>query len=163
MLYINASINKVPIQAFVDSGAQSTVMSAACAERCGVMRLVDNRFAGMAVGVGTSRIIGRVHAAEIMIEGKFITCSLTVIESGGVDFLLGLDMLKRFNVIDVSNPVYSRSQEERAHLPGWNDRHALPKLRRNQENEKARAEDANIRLSQNKRPGKYGLWQTGNT
>lgn len=98
MLYINAVINKVPIQAFVDSGAQSTVMSVACAERCGVMRLVDTRFAGMAVGVGTSKIVGRVHTAEIMIEGKFITCSLTVIESGGVDFLLGLDMLKRFNV-----------------------------------------------------------------
>jgi DNA damage-inducible protein 1 len=98
MLYINAIINKVPIQAFVDSGAQSTVMSAACAERCGVMRLVDTRFAGTAVGVGTSKIIGRVHTAEIMIEGKFITCSLTVIESGGVEFLLGLDMLKRFNV-----------------------------------------------------------------
>ena len=27
MLYVNASINKVPIQAFVDSGAQSTIMS----------------------------------------------------------------------------------------------------------------------------------------
>jgi DNA damage-inducible protein 1 len=67
MLYINATINKVPIQAFVDSGAQSTVMSIACAERCGVMRLVDPRFAGMAVGVGTSKIVGRVHAAEIMI------------------------------------------------------------------------------------------------
>lgn len=98
MLYINASINKVPIQAFVDSGAQSTVMSIACAERCGVMRLVDTRFAGMAVGVGTSKIVGRVHAAEIMIEGKFITCSLTVIENNSCDFLLGLDMLKRFNV-----------------------------------------------------------------
>ena len=63
MLYINATINKVPIQAFVDSGAQSTVMSVACAERCGVMRLVDKRFEGMAVGVGTSKIVGRVHAA----------------------------------------------------------------------------------------------------
>ena len=41
MLYINASINKVPIQAFVDSGAQSTIMSQSLAERCGLMRLVD--------------------------------------------------------------------------------------------------------------------------
>ena len=35
MLYIDAKINKTPIQAFVDSGAQSTIMSEACAERCG--------------------------------------------------------------------------------------------------------------------------------
>lgn len=33
-----------------------------------------------------------------MIEGKFITCSLTVIENNSCEFLLGLDMLKRFNV-----------------------------------------------------------------
>ena len=35
MLYVNASINKVPIQAFVDSGAQSTIMSQSLAQRCG--------------------------------------------------------------------------------------------------------------------------------
>lgn len=99
MLYINAKINKVPIQAFVDSGAQSTIMSKSCAERCNVLRLVDTNYAGTAVGVGTSKIIGRVHAAEIEIEGKLLTCSLTVIENDGVDFLLGLDMLKRFSVV----------------------------------------------------------------
>jgi DNA damage-inducible protein 1 len=35
MLYINAKINKNPIQAFVDSGAQSTIMSESLAEKCG--------------------------------------------------------------------------------------------------------------------------------
>jgi len=39
MLYIKASINKVPIQAFVDSGAQSTIMSQSLAERCGYLLL----------------------------------------------------------------------------------------------------------------------------
>lgn len=84
MLYINASINKVPIQAFVDSGAQSTIMSESLAQRCGLMRLVDKRHAGVAQGVGTCKILGRIHAAEIEIEKKFITCAFTVIENNSV-------------------------------------------------------------------------------
>jgi DNA damage-inducible protein 1 len=63
------------------------------------MRLVDKRYAGMAVGVGSCKILGKIHAADIEIEGKFLTCAFTVIENNSVEFLLGLDMLKRFNVI----------------------------------------------------------------
>ncbi|GAA5826189.1 hypothetical protein JCM11251_007200 [Rhodosporidiobolus azoricus] len=75
MLYVNVEVNGHPVKAFVDSGAQSTIMSPTCAERCGIMRLLDTRFAGMARGVGTSRILGR---------------------NKDVDLLFGLDMLKRY-------------------------------------------------------------------
>jgi len=118
MLYINASINKHPLQAFVDSGAQMTIMSKSCATRCGIFHLLDTRFAGTAVGVGTGKILGRIHIVQLQIGDYHFPCSVTIMDDAtlpragqkdanaetasaakpkDMDLLLGLDMLKRFN------------------------------------------------------------------
>lgn len=65
------------------------------AEECNLIRLMDTRFHGMAMGIGTSKILGRVHAAEMEVSGKKFTCSFTVLEDNKVDLLFGLDNLKR--------------------------------------------------------------------
>jgi Aspartyl protease len=107
MLYIPVKINGHALQAFCDSGAQNTIMSKKCALECNIFQYVDTRMAGIAVGVGTGKILGRIHMVQLQIqENYYFPCSITVLDdppTAGADgvqakempFLLGLDMMKR--------------------------------------------------------------------
>ena len=45
-----------------------TIMTQVFAEKCGLAHLIDKRFQGVAVGVGSSKIIGRIHAAPLKVR-----------------------------------------------------------------------------------------------
>eukprot|EP01025_Chloroclados_australasicus_P042385 TRINITY_DN4508_c0_g1_i4.p1 TRINITY_DN4508_c0_g1~~TRINITY_DN4508_c0_g1_i4.p1 ORF type:complete len:451 (-),score=67.56 TRINITY_DN4508_c0_g1_i4:287-1639(-) len=96
MLYVKMQINNVDIKAFIDTGAQMSIMTKECAEKVGLLRLMDKRYKGMAMGVGTAEIIGRIHQAPIKIDDQFIPCAITVLsQKTGPEFIFGLDMLKQ--------------------------------------------------------------------
>lgn len=105
MLYINLEINGIPVKAFVDSGAQMTIMSTRLAERCNLTNSIDKRFIGEARGVGIGKIIGRIHQAQLKIESRFIPTGFVVLDTQ-LDLLIGLDMLKRHQAcIDLEKNV----------------------------------------------------------
>jgi DNA damage-inducible protein 1 len=44
-----------------------TIMTSTFVEQCHLARLIDKRFKGMAQGVGSSAILGRVHQAPLKV------------------------------------------------------------------------------------------------
>ncbi|UKK02305.2 DNA-damage inducible protein [Theileria orientalis] len=96
MLYVKVEINNVVMKALVDTGAQSTIMSKECASRCNLLRLVDERFKSVAVGVGTMKTLGKIHLADMKIGTVFIPVSFIVMEEATLEFILGLDVLRRY-------------------------------------------------------------------
>jgi len=101
MLYVRCTLNDHPLKAFVDTGAQMTVMSAQCAQKCRLLALVDQRFRGVAAGVGVARILGRVHMTTLRFDRTLaVDIAVTVMEQkGGPDLLLGLDVMRKYNAV----------------------------------------------------------------
>lgn len=101
MLYLKCEINGYPAIAFIDTGAQTSIISKAVAESCGIGHLVDTRraFTGVAVGVGEQKIIGRLHMVPLKVDTLFLPFSFSVLESTPFDVLIGLDQLRRHQMV----------------------------------------------------------------
>jgi DNA damage-inducible protein 1 len=99
MLYCKVFVNGNQISALIDSGAQMTIMSKTCAERCGILRFLDTRFASVARGVGESKILGKIHAANLKIGNVHIDVAIHVIEQNTLEFIFGLDMMRKHRAV----------------------------------------------------------------
>ncbi|XBW36156.1 hypothetical protein QEN19_001736 [Hanseniaspora menglaensis] len=99
MLYVAMKINNVPIIAFVDSGAEKSLLSSQFLEVLDLEKYLDKRFKGQARGVGTGEINGRLHHVMLQFGNEFLSHSLTVLESLPSPILIGIDFMKKYRCI----------------------------------------------------------------
>lgn len=99
MLYVPVELNGTEIHAFIDSGAQVSLISLDMAKRLQIDHLIDTRFKSKAKGVGQGNILGSIHNNQVKIAGEYFSMQLKVLDSLGSDFLLGLDNLKRHQFV----------------------------------------------------------------
>lgn len=95
MLYVEFEVNRHKAAAFVDSGAQKTIISLQTAQKLGIAHLIDKHYAGIAKGVGSGTIVGQIHQAPLRVAGEYLATSLAVMENDDMPFLFGLDMMRR--------------------------------------------------------------------
>ena len=76
-------------------------MSKNIAKLCKLEDLIDKKYTGEAVGVGTQNIIGKILLAEISIDqyGIVIPCSFSILDTDNIDVIFGLDMLLSHGII----------------------------------------------------------------
>ncbi len=102
LIFIDVNVEQQPIRAFVDTGAQSSLISSKTVEKLGWGDLVDPHFAGIARGVGQSKILGRILMAPMKIGETVYPCQFNVLENdiadGAYDILIGIDFMRRYRV-----------------------------------------------------------------
>uniref|UniRef100_A0AC34GWU5 UBA domain-containing protein n=1 Tax=Panagrolaimus sp. ES5 TaxID=591445 RepID=A0AC34GWU5_9BILA len=131
MLYVKLKINGVETIGFVDSGAQVTTISLAHAEKFNLTSKIDKTYATILRGVGGEQTSeGRIHSADIEVNGHVFPAPLSVLPRFGEDILIGLDTLRRHGAcIDLGKNVL-RLGTQGIEVPFLNERQYADECKR---------------------------------
>ena len=107
LLYVPCEINGRMVEMMVDSGSQTSVISSSMMTKLKLQARIDNRYQGVAAGVGAARILGRIQNCPVIIgNGVEFNLYFLVIEVPHDLMILGIDQMRRFKcVIDMENNV----------------------------------------------------------
>lgn len=94
-LQVACEINGHPIRAVIDTGAQISIMSTKFAKKCDLYSSIDRRFAGRAIGVGSSEILGR-STSQMRLGAMRFKIDFSVLENTRIDLIIGLDILRKY-------------------------------------------------------------------
>lgn len=110
MLFIKIKINNINIRAFVDTGAQFSLMSLLCAKKCKLDKKIDKSHPGIAKGIGYQLILGDISNVKFQIENEILISNIFVSEEQPMEFIIGLDIIRKYQCqIDLKNNVFRLS------------------------------------------------------
>ena len=91
----------VCVEMMIDTGAQTSVLSLTLARELGLASRINSMYRGVANGVGTARICGKIQNVVIEFPGSHVEfpCDFIVLDVPDKLLLLGLDLMRRYNCI----------------------------------------------------------------
>lgn len=98
MIHMTVKINNVDVKFLVDTGAQISILPLSVASACNLNHLIDEQYSGELKGVGTDKIMGRIHYVEIQLPCGIYPCGLTVCKNDSMVPLLGIDMMRNLGL-----------------------------------------------------------------
>jgi DNA damage-inducible protein 1 len=61
--------------------------------------LIDEKYNGQLKGVGSDKIMGRIHYIELQLECGIYACGFTVCSNNEIGAILGIDMMRNLGII----------------------------------------------------------------
>ena len=98
-IHIQGSINGNNIKFLVDTGAEISIMNKSIAIACGLEKYIDERYNGKLQGVGSDKILGRVHYTEITFNWGVLPCGFTICNNNDIIPIIGIDIMNSHGII----------------------------------------------------------------
>jgi Aspartyl protease len=96
LVYVTCEINNRLVEMMVDTGAQTSVISDGLMRKLKLGKMLNTWYNGVASGVGTARILGRIERCPVQIGSVEFLLYFCVLETPDDLLLLGIDQMRRF-------------------------------------------------------------------
>lgn len=99
MAYVVCEIGNVAVEMMVDTGAESSVISMPLVRRLNLTGCLDTSRQGVASGVGSARISGRLRNIPVKMGQVEFQLDFIVLEVSEEIFMLGIDQMRKFKCV----------------------------------------------------------------
>ena len=99
LLHVACEVSGRMVEMMVDTGAQTSVISSSLMQTLNLEHKLNRRWQGIASGVGTARILGRIENCPVQIGQVEFLLVFIVIDVTEPLLLLGIDQMRRFRCL----------------------------------------------------------------